>query len=120
MTAERQRLIADALGRKPGTVLEIDAGYDFEVAIVDDEWVFRFPRRSGVEEALELETLLLPVLAPSLPVLVPAFEYVSHDPFFVGYRVIRGEPLVGEDGEGVRAFLDALHALDTERASSGG
>ena len=70
MTAERQRLIADALGRKPGTVLEIDAGYDFEVAIVDDEWVFRFPRRSGVEEALELETLLLPVLAPSLPVLV--------------------------------------------------
>jgi aminoglycoside phosphotransferase (APT) family kinase protein len=113
MTAERQRLIAEALGRKPETILEIDVGYDFEVAIVDEDWVFRFPRRSGVEEALELETLLLPALAPSLPVLVPSFEYVSHNPFFVGYSVIRGEPLVDEDGEGVRAFLDALHAFDT-------
>jgi hypothetical protein len=101
MTAERQRLIAEALRRKPETIREIDVGYDFEVAIVDDDWVFRFPRRSGVEEALELETLLLPALAPSLPVLVPSFEYV------------RGEPLVHEDAEGVRAFLDALHAFDT-------
>jgi hypothetical protein len=113
MTAERRRLIARALGREPETILEVDDGYDFEVAIVDDGWVFRFPRRSGVEEALELETLVLPALAPSLPVLVPSFEYVSHSPFFVGYRVIRGEPLVDEDGEGVRAFLDALHAFDT-------
>jgi hypothetical protein len=100
MTAERQQLIVEALGRKPETILEIDVGYDFEVAIVDDDWVFRFPCRSGVEEALELETLLLPALAPSLPVLVPTFEYVSHNPFFVGYRVIRGEPLVDENGEG--------------------
>ena len=74
MTAERQRLIAEALGRKPETILEIDVGYDFAVAIVDDDWVFRFPRRSGVEEALELETLLLPALAPPLPVLVPSFD----------------------------------------------
>jgi hypothetical protein len=113
MTAERQRLIAEALGRKPQTILEIDVGYDLEVAIVDDDWVFRFPRRPGAEEALKLETLVLPALAPSLPVLVPSFEYVSHNPLFVGYRVIRGEPLVDEDGEGVRAFLDALHAFDT-------
>ena len=31
---------------------------------------------------------------------------------FVGYRLIRGEPLVDEDADGVRAFLDALHAFD--------
>jgi aminoglycoside phosphotransferase (APT) family kinase protein len=112
VTTDRHRLIADALGRSPRTILEIDDGYDFEVAIVDDEWVFRFPRRSGVEEALELEIAVLPVIAPALPVDVPSFEFVSRDPLFVGYRLIRGEPLVGDDAEGVRTFLEALHALD--------
>jgi aminoglycoside phosphotransferase (APT) family kinase protein len=112
LTDERHGLIADALGHSPRTILEIDTGYDFEVAIVDDDWVFRFPRRRGVEEALELEIALLPTLAAALPVAVPFFEYVSRRPLFVGYRVIRGEPLVDEDAEGVRAFLEALHALD--------
>lgn len=104
--------MADSLGRRPRTIREIDAGYDFEVAVVDDEWVFRFPRRRGVEAALELELALLPALAPVLPVEVPRFEHVSRDPFFVAYRLIRGEPLVDEDGDGVRAFLDALHRFD--------
>jgi hypothetical protein len=113
VSPERQRLIADALGRNPKTILEIDDGYDFEVAIVDDEWVFRFPRRPGVEEALELEILLLPALAPTLPVQLPAFEHVSREPLCVGYRLICGRPLVDEDAEGVRAFLDALHAFDS-------
>lgn len=112
VTADRQKLIADALGYTPTTTLEIDDGYDFEVAIVDEAWVFRFPRRPDVEEALELEIALLPVLAPVLPVDVPSFELVSLDPLFVGYRMIRGEPLVDEDGDGVRALLDALHTLD--------
>ena len=112
VTGNRQGLIAHALGHTPRTILEIDDGYDFEVAIVDDEWVFRFPRRSGVEGALELEIAVLPALAPGLPVDVPSFEYVSRNPLFVGYRLIRGRPLVDEDGEGVCAFLEALHALD--------
>ena len=112
VTVDRRRLIADSLGRSPRSIREIDSGYDFQVAIVDDEWVFRFPRRRGVEEALELELALLPALAPTLPVEVPRFEHVSRDPFFVGYRLIRGEPLVDEDGDGVRAFLDALHRFD--------
>jgi aminoglycoside phosphotransferase (APT) family kinase protein len=113
VTPDRSRLIADALGRSPSTIVEIDDGYDFEVAIFDDDWVFRFPRRSGVEEAMELEIVLLPAIAPALPVAVPSFEHISRNPLFVGYRLIRGEPLVDEDGDGVRGFLDALHALDT-------
>jgi aminoglycoside phosphotransferase (APT) family kinase protein len=112
MTHERRDLIAHALGRAPATVLDIEDGYDFQVAIVDDEWVFRFPRRSGVEEALELEIAVLPALAQVLPVNIPSFEYVMRDPLFVGYRLIRGQPLVDEDAAGVRAFLEALHAQD--------
>jgi aminoglycoside phosphotransferase (APT) family kinase protein len=112
VTGDRRRLIADALGHSPTTMLEIDVGYDFEVAVVDDEWVFRFPRRPGVEEALELEIVLLPLIAPALPVDVPPFEHISRQPLFVGYRLLRGAPLVDEDPDGVRAFLEALHALE--------
>lgn len=112
VTGDRRRLIADALGRNPRTILKIDDGYDFEVAIVDDDWVFRFPRRAAVEEVLELEIALLPAIAPALPADVPSFEHVSRNPLFVGYRLIRGRPLVDEDAEGVCAFLEALHELD--------
>jgi len=112
MTRDRRDLIAHALGRTPATILDIEDGYDFQVAIVDGEWVFRFPRRSGVEEALELEIAVLPAVAHVLPVKIPSFEYVMRDPLFVGYRLIRGPPLVAEDAEGVRAFLEALHAPD--------
>jgi aminoglycoside phosphotransferase (APT) family kinase protein len=112
VTSDRRHLIANALGRSPRTVSAVDSGYDFEVVIVDDEWVFRFPRRPGVEEALELELALLPAVAPALPVAVPSFEHISRDPYFVAYRLLRGRPLVAEDSDGVRAFLEALHAFD--------
>jgi aminoglycoside phosphotransferase (APT) family kinase protein len=109
---DRRLLIADALGVAPRTIVEVDAGYDFVVAIVDDAWVFRFPRRAGVEAPLRLEISLLPELASARPVEVPSFEYISRDPLFVGYPLIRGEPLRDEDPDGVRAFLEALHSFD--------
>lgn len=95
-------------------VVEIDDGYDFKVVLVDDTWVVRIPRRAQVVEALEQEIALLPVLADAVPVEVPRFELVSREPLFVVYRLIPGRPLVGEDGDGVRAFLDALHAVETD------
>jgi hypothetical protein len=103
------------LGRPPSTTDWIDEGYDFLVAVVDGEWVFRFPRREGVERTLELEIELLPVLAPALPVAVPSFEHVSREPLFVAYPLLRGVPLVDEDGDGVLAFLRALHAVEPSR-----
>jgi aminoglycoside phosphotransferase (APT) family kinase protein len=112
MNREHLALIAGALGRSPRTTVAIDEGYDFHVVVVEDEWVFRFPRRAGVEAALETEIELLPTIGPALPVPVPSFEHVSREPLFVAYRLLRGTPLVDEDGEGVRAFLDALHAFD--------
>ncbi len=95
-----------------GTLVEIDDGFDFRVLAVDGRWIFRFARRPGVVAALEAEIAFLPVIAPLLPVAVPRFEYISSEPAFVVYELIEGEPLTAEDSDGVRAFLDALHALD--------
>ena len=93
---------------------ELDDGWDFKVLVVDDTWVVRWPRHRLAVEEIEQEVELLPVLAPLLPVEVPQFEYVSREPWLVAYRFVRGEPLVDEDPKGVRAFLDALHAVDVD------
>jgi aminoglycoside phosphotransferase (APT) family kinase protein len=95
-------------------LVEVDAGWDYKVLIVDDAWVMRWPRHQLAIEEIEQEVELLPVLAPLLPVEVPQFEYVSREPWLVAYRLIRGDPLIAEDPEGVRAFLAALHAVDVE------
>jgi aminoglycoside phosphotransferase (APT) family kinase protein len=93
---------------------ELDDGWDYKVLVVDDAWVVRWPRHRLAVEEIEQEVELLPVLAPLLPVEVPQFEYVSREPWLVVYGLIRGEPLVAEDPDGVRAFLDALHAVDVD------
>ena len=93
---------------------EIEDGWDFKVLILDDEWVVRWPRHRLAVEEIEKEVELLPALAPHLPVEVPRFEYVSRDPWLAVYPLIRGEPLTGADPDGVRAFLDALHAIDVD------
>jgi aminoglycoside phosphotransferase (APT) family kinase protein len=96
------------------SLVEVDSGWDFKVLIVDDTLVVRWPRHRLAVEEIEQEVELLPVLAPLLPVAVPRFAYVSRDPWLVAYPLIAGEPLVAEDPDGVRAFLDALHAADVD------
>lgn len=74
----------------------------------------RWPRHRLAVEEIEKEVALLPALAPHLPVEVPRFEYVSREPWLVAYRFIRGEPLVAEDPDGVRTFLETLHTIDVD------
>jgi aminoglycoside phosphotransferase (APT) family kinase protein len=95
------------------SLVVVDDGFDFKVVLVDERWVVRIPRRAQVVEALQRETALLKELAPALPVAVPRFELVSTEPPFVVYPLIEGRPLVEDDPEGIRAFLDALHGIQT-------
>jgi hypothetical protein len=120
-SAARADLIRETLGREPRVTAWVDDGYDFEVAVVDREWAFRFPRRDGVVEALEVEIVLLPALAPALPVAVPCFEHVVREPeLAVAYRLIDGAPIRDEDPAAVAASLSALHAFDSGSCRYGG
>lgn len=110
----------------------IEDGFDSDVLIVNDAWVFRFPRRPDVAEQLDVERALLPALAEHLPIPVPRFEVIGRAEAnalpFVGYRLLAGlplrPPLLAERGEAQRdrvagqlgAFLSALHTVPTERA----
>jgi aminoglycoside 2''-phosphotransferase len=100
-------------------------GGDSDAYLVDERWIFRFPRTPAVARALAVECCLLPRLAPRLPLPIPDFRYLGRDtagaPAFVGYPAIPGEPLrpahlaaldvvqVARVAAQLGAFLGALH-----------
>jgi aminoglycoside phosphotransferase (APT) family kinase protein len=88
-----------------------DEGYDFRVLVLDDTWVVRIARRPACAEAMAAEAAFLPVLAEALPVRVPEFELADNG--VAVYRLIGGTPLADEE-EGVREFLEALHAVPVD------
>jgi aminoglycoside phosphotransferase (APT) family kinase protein len=95
-------------------IVEIEEGWDFKVLILEDQWVLRIPRHRLAVEELEKEISLLPAIADRLPIQVPRFAHVSREPLYVTYPLIHGERYTDEDPTGVRAFLDALHAVPVD------
>ena len=102
----------------------IGEGWDNTVWLVDEQWLFRFPRRQLAIPGVEREIAALAALAPRLPLPVPAPVFVGKPadgfpwPFF-GARFLPGtEPLgLSEDARARLArplgeFLRALHGSD--------
>lgn len=99
--------------------------------MIDDTWLFRFPRTDNAERLYRKERALLPHLAPRVGVAVANIECVAALPdgrTFMGHRAIRGEPLtrnalggMSDAERGVVAgqiggFLRALHGLPADEA----
>ena len=103
-------------------VERLGEGWDYSAFLVDDELVFRFPRRAVVLPGMEREIATLPRL--DLPVAIPAAQFVGEPALefpwrFFGARYIEGdEPLdVTEETRGrvsleLARALRALHAHD--------
>lgn len=86
----------------PVAARHLGEGCDSVALLINDTWVFRFPRTAEVEAQLAVESALLPALAPKLPLDIPRFEFHgrpgAHFPRrFVGYRRISGTPAIGTD-----------------------
>jgi aminoglycoside phosphotransferase (APT) family kinase protein len=106
------------------SLVALSEGWDYAVFLVDDEWVFRFPRREVVVPGTQREIATLPLL--DVPTAIPRPEYVGvpNDAFpwpFYGARYIQGEEAVGLPDESRRRmarplarFLRALHAHDLD------
>ncbi len=79
--------VDDALARRlieaqfPGLELRslspLGQGWDMTVWLVDDRWVFRFPRREMVIRGLENEVSHLPQLASLVPLAIPIPTYIG-------------------------------------------
>lgn len=124
-----RRLIGEQFPELAGRSLRLlGEGWDMTVWLVDDVWVFRFPRREVVLPGLENEIAVLPRLAPllPLPIPVPALLGEPSEAFqwpFYGSRFLPGrEPAevgLSEDARVAMAlplaeFLRALHSLQLD------
>jgi aminoglycoside 2''-phosphotransferase len=106
-------------------------GQNNHVVIVNDVFIFRFPRYRGGIERLERETAALRVLGPRLPLPIPmprwcSFEVPEPGMAFMAYTALPGEPLnhllaTGTHGldlstvaGALGAFLTALHATPVD------
>lgn len=106
------------------TIRLLGAGWDNTAFIVDEEWIFRFPRRKIALPLLEAEWYALPKLAHRLPLPIPIPQWkgtpTSSFPWpFIGYRIIPGftacyANLLEEEraslAEPIAQFLAILHA----------
>ncbi|MDA8200086.1 MAG: phosphotransferase [Thermaerobacter sp.] len=114
MTVEEvRRLATETWSDWPFTHLEgfSDAGWDYQVFVVDDEWLLRVPRTAAARTDLGWEMRMLDRLAPRLPLRVP--QYVRHARWGGVYRRLAGEggrALGADAGRPVGQFLAALHA----------
>jgi aminoglycoside phosphotransferase (APT) family kinase protein len=115
------------------SVQPLGVGFDNTVYLVDDTWVFRFPRREVAVPLMDRELAVLPGLAPRLPLPVPVPELIGHPadgypwPFW-GARLVPGVELAearladgGREplGTQVGDFLRALHDPEVTRDLGG-
>jgi aminoglycoside phosphotransferase (APT) family kinase protein len=102
-------------------------GWDNSAWVVEERWVFRFPRRQIAIPGVERELAVLPRLAPRLPVPIPEPQFVGRPserfrwPFFGAPILLGDEPseaaLTVDDrvaiGEELGYVLRALHSPET-------
>jgi aminoglycoside phosphotransferase (APT) family kinase protein len=128
-----ERLLAAQFPPLPQRSLALlGEGWDYAAFLVDEEWVFRFPRRAVVVPGTEREIATLPSLARLLPVAIPRPEHVGRPsddypwPFY-GARFLPGaEPGPSLSGHAREAIarplartLRALHSAETLAACGG-
>jgi aminoglycoside 2''-phosphotransferase len=61
--------------------------------VLDDKWIFRFPRDACRQAAFDREIALLSVLRLRTPVRLPDYRYLADENRFGGYRLMPGAEL---------------------------
>lgn len=117
-----------------GTIQPLGSGWEFDVYLTGDGWVFRFPRREEYSSAFGRERSVLELVGPALApsVLVPRVELwgqpcASFRYPFAGHRLVPGLPaddlrvpesphLAGQIGN----VLGRLHGVPADEALAAG
>jgi aminoglycoside phosphotransferase (APT) family kinase protein len=96
----------------------IGEGWDCFTYLVNDAWVFQFPRLPSATASLATQIAVLPELAREVSSAIPSPEYISTDPVCMGYARIEGRPMSPDvDGiwpERLGRFLYDLHLTPPE------
>lgn len=114
----------------PTSLRLLGVGWDNTALLVNDRYVFRFPRRSVVVQLLETEVRVLRAIAPLVPLPIPVPIFVGHPDrdyawTFAGYERLEGHTACSaalSDGARVQMarplaeFLRALHSIGPHQA----
>jgi aminoglycoside phosphotransferase (APT) family kinase protein len=123
-------LAARAIGEqfpalRDAPVAPFGSGWDNAAFLVDRRFIFRFPVRRIAAPLIEREIAILPLIAPALPLPIPAATFIGVPSLvfphaFAGYPLLAGTPSdtleLSEDAraglaEPLATFLRALHAI---------
>jgi aminoglycoside 2''-phosphotransferase len=103
----------------------IEKGEDHQVLLLDDRYIFRFPRFSHHPTGLRMELAVLGALKGRCALPMPDYRHVASGGAFAGYEMIDGVELTPERFaaldlgaqervlDQVADFLSAMHALTT-------
>lgn len=136
LTAEQAKALIDEQFPElsPSRVVPISRGWDNAAFRVNDDLVFRFPRRQLGAACMENEINVLPSIADTLTLPIPKPLFVGKPsgdyPWsFAGYRFLLGETACSrsltdgqraEMAQALAAFLQRLHSVSREQACSFG
>jgi aminoglycoside phosphotransferase (APT) family kinase protein len=109
------------------TVQPFGFGWDNAAFLIDNQIVFRFPRRKIAANLIEREIALLPHVAKQLPLAISAPQFIGtktaeYPWVFAGYKLIVGSTLCsvalsdssrGDLAEPIAKFLKMLHGMET-------
>lgn len=68
-------------------------GDNSKAFIINENYIFRFPKREEVKQQIRREIAILPKIKSLLNLQIPQFEFVSPVINFIGYKIIPGTPL---------------------------
>ena len=74
----------------------ITHGWDNNIVILDNAFVFRFPRNDEYVKKFKVEVNLIHYLQDKVSIAIPNYRYLSKDRSFGGYPFIAGEVLTPE------------------------
>src|SRR6185295_14243501 len=101
----------------------IRKGDDHAVLVVNERFLFRFPRCPLYRKAFPDELSMTSVLTRTSPIAIPDYSFVARDRSFGGYRLIPGKELTVARFnrltsverhavlKALAGFLNALHGL---------
>jgi aminoglycoside phosphotransferase (APT) family kinase protein len=118
----------------PSHAVQVGDGWDVEAWVVDDAWVFKFPKHAAVEGYQDIERAALARLATRVPLPIPVpvhvgfpapeFPFRFHGcPFLPGVAADHAAPEDLDESacaEALGAFLAALHGIPIPEATAWG
>jgi len=87
-------------------------GWDNDIIILDDKFVFRFPKNEEYIKKFKIEVSLIDYLKNKVAIAVPDYKYLAKDKSFGGYPLISGELLKLELLKGLTPVIKEQLAID--------